>query len=217
VAGTADDADIYSWDGTVFSRVVDATALGLAAGGVNVDGLKLVDSTHFYLSFTGDVTLSGTLAVQDEDIVYYNAGLWSVYFDGTAAGLTAANQDIDAFEIVGSVLYFSTFGDTNPPGVGGTADNADIYSWDGTAFSRVVDVTTLGLAGGANVDGLVYVDATHFNLSFTGDGVIVPGIGAVQEEDIVNYNAGIWSLVFDGTAQGLTASAQDLDAFDFGY
>jgi hypothetical protein len=46
---------------------------------------------------------------------------------------------------------------------------------------------------------------------------MVPGLGAVQEEDIVNYNNGIWSLVFDGTAAGLTASAQDLDAIDFGY
>ena len=33
-------------------------------------------------------------------------------------------------------LYFSTSANTNPPGVGGTADDADIYLWNGTAFSR---------------------------------------------------------------------------------
>ena len=40
------------------------------------------------------------LTVQDEDVVYYNAGTWSVYFDGTSKGLTASgNLDIDAFDL----------------------------------------------------------------------------------------------------------------------
>jgi hypothetical protein len=67
--------------------------------GANVDGLEVVDATHFYLSFVADVTLPGIGTVQDEDVVYYNNGVWSVYFDGTARGLTAANQDVDAFDI----------------------------------------------------------------------------------------------------------------------
>jgi hypothetical protein len=47
----------------------------------------------------------GIGTVQDEDVVYYNAGTWSVYFDGTAVGLTsnnnttASNLDIDAFDL----------------------------------------------------------------------------------------------------------------------
>ena len=39
------------------------------------------------------------LPVQDEDVVYYNAGTWSVYFNGTARGLTGGNLDIDAFDL----------------------------------------------------------------------------------------------------------------------
>jgi hypothetical protein len=37
--------------------------------------------------------------VQDEDVIYYNMGVWSVYFDGTAHGLTSNNLDIDAFDV----------------------------------------------------------------------------------------------------------------------
>jgi hypothetical protein len=37
--------------------------------------------------------------VQDEDVVYYNNGTWSVYFDGTGKGLTANAQDVDAFDL----------------------------------------------------------------------------------------------------------------------
>ena len=65
----------------------------------NVDGLSLTDATHFYLSFSGDTTLPVIGAVQDEDIVRYNAGTWSLYVDGTALGLTNSNQDLDAIDI----------------------------------------------------------------------------------------------------------------------
>jgi len=219
VAGTADDADIYLYNGTAFSRAFDATTAGVP-GGANVDGFDRVDNTHFYVSFSGDVTLPAPAgAVQDEDIVYYNAGTWSVYFNGTGAGLTAANQDIDAFNISGTLLYFSTLGDTNPPTlagctpVGGTADDADIYSWNGTCFARVWDATAAGFASGADVDGFVRSDANHFYLSFV-DNTTVPGLGTVQDEDVVYFNNGTWIVYFDGTAKGLTNSNHDVDAFD---
>ncbi|NUQ86536.1 MAG: hypothetical protein HUU11_17690, partial [Anaerolineales bacterium] len=212
VGGTADDADIYFWSGSAFSREFDATAAGLPAG-TNVDGFDRIDATHYYLSFVADTVVPGLGTVQDEDIVYYNNGVWSVYFDGTARGLTANAHDIDGFKIVGGVLYFSTFGNANPPGVAGTADNADIYAWNGVSFSRVFDATAAGLPGAANVDGFVLVDAAHIYLSFVAD-TAVPGIGTVQDEDIVYYNSGVWSVYFDGTALGLTSNAQDIDEFD---
>lgn len=212
LGGTADDADIYFWSGTTFSRDFVAVTAGLPVG-ANVDGLDRIDSTHYYLSFSADTVVPGLGTVQDEDVVYYNAGVWSVYFNGTALGLTAANHDIDSFKIVGGVLYFSTTGNSNPPGVTGTADDANIYSWNGVSFTRVVTATATGLPTGANVDGLVFVDATHFYVSFVAD-TTVPGLGTVQDEDIAYYNSGVWSLYFDGTAQGLTAANQDIDEFD---
>jgi hypothetical protein len=224
VAGSADDADVYLWNApaSTFSRYIDVSAIASPIpGGANVDGLDMVDATHFYVSFSGDTTLPGIGAIQDEDVVYYNAGTWSVYFDGTAFGLTAGNLDIDAFSIAGGTLYFSTLGNTNPPtlagcpAVGGTADDADIYSWSGTCYTRVLDVTVAPyyLPSGANVDGYVRLDATHFYLSFAAD-VTVPGIGAVQDEDVVFFDGLKWVVYFDGTAKGLTANNQDIDAFD---
>ncbi len=220
VGGTADDADIYLWNGAVFSRVIDASIAPYSLpSGANVDGFDRVDATHFYMSFSGNVSVPGPGTVQDEDIVYYNAGTWSVFFDGTARGLNSNNLDIDAFTVVGSTIYFSTVGNSNPPGVSGTADAADIYLWNGTAFSRVVDASTIGVpvtSGNNNtgVDGLVWIDATHFYLSFSADNTTIVGLGAVQDEDVVYYNNGTWLLYFDGTARGLTNSNQDIDAFD---
>jgi hypothetical protein len=222
VGGTADNADIYNWNGTVFSRVIDANgggSLGLP-GGANVDGFDWVDATHFYMSFAGNNTnVPGLGNVQDEDVVYYNNGVWSVYFDGTAQNLTNGGQDLDAINIVGGILYFSTTGggNNNPiPGVGGPYDDADIYSWNGASFARVWDASANGLPGNANVDGLVFVDATHFYLSFAANGgTNVPGLGGVADVNVVYNNGGTWSTFFDGVANGLVAgSGQDLDAFD---
>ncbi|MEQ1484126.1 putative Ig domain-containing protein [Methyloglobulus sp.] len=226
LAGTADDADIYSWNGAEFTRVVDMSTKGLPSA-ANTDELKIIDATHFYLSFVADTTLPGLGTVQDEDIVYYNGTSWTLFFDGTSKGLTNANHDIDAFDIAGNTVYFSTFGSTNtpgatnPPGVVGTADNADIYSWDGSVFSRVVDLSTLGVSAAprsgaaSNVDGLKFIDSTHFYVSFAGN-VTLPVIGQVQDEDIVYYDGTGWSVYFDGTAapKTLTIGNLDVDGFD---
>jgi hypothetical protein len=150
-------------------------------------------------------------------VAYYNNGTWSVYFDGTAHGLTAPGEDIDGFSIVGTALYFSTLAAVNPPGVAGAADDADIYRWNGTTYARVFDASAPanGIPGYANVDGVVWTDATHLYLSFSNTATTLPVIGTVQDEDIVRKNGGPWSVYFDGTAHGLgTADGLDVDAFD---
>ena len=222
VAGPYNSADLYSWNGSGFGRQFTATIAGLPIN-ANIDGFDRVDDAHFFASFSaGNTTVPGLGAVQDEDVVYYNDGVWSIYFDGTARGLTGDNLDVDAISIVGATngtggtLYFSTLGNTNPPGVTGAADDADIYSWNGASFSRVIDASAApyNLPGNANVDGYVRTDATHGYFSFSAANTTVPVLGAVQDEDVVAFDAGSWSVRFDGTAAGLTADGQDLDAFD---
>ncbi len=149
-------------------------------------------------------------------MVYYDNGVWSVYFDGTALGLTNVGHDLDAISLVNGILYFSTTGTGNTsaiPGVTGPYDDADIYTWDGTAFSRWYDASAAGLLANANVDGMVIVDATQFYLSFTAD-TGLPNLGIVEDEDVVSFNNGVWSVYFDGTAQGLTTNGHDINAFD---
>jgi hypothetical protein len=97
--GSGDDADIYRWNGgSSYTRVFDASTAGFA-GGADVDGFVRVDATHFYVSFRDDTTVPVIGTVQDEDVVYNNAGVWSVYFDGTVLGLTSGNLDVDGFDL----------------------------------------------------------------------------------------------------------------------
>ncbi len=113
-------------------------------------------------------------------------------------------------------LYYSTVGNTSPPSVSGSADNSDIYLWNGSGHSRVIDASTApyGVPGPPNVDGFDRVDDTHFYMSFSPNNTNLPGLSGVRDEDVVYYDNGTWSMFFDGSAHGLTAGGQDLDAIN---
>jgi hypothetical protein len=223
VGGTADDADIYNWSGTCFSRTIDVTAAPYnLPTSANVDGYSRVDATHFYMSFTGNVNVPGLGTVADEDVVYWNGSMWTLWYDGSAHGLTFPVNlfvDLGATSVVGNTLYFSTNNSISPPGAGGSGASADIYRWNTATdtYTRVVDASTApyNLTGTPNIDGLVYVDATHFYVSFSATNTAVPGLGNVQDEDIVYFDGTSWSVFFDGTSVGLTDPNQDIDAISF--
>jgi hypothetical protein len=216
VGGAADDADIFRWSGSAFARLVDVTAAPFnLPTGANVDGYDRIDSSHFYLSFAATTNVPGLGNVQNVDVVYWNGSSWQLFFDGSAHGWAAGTgRDLDALSVVSGTLYFSTRGNASP--APGTGDDADIYRFDGGAgYTRVWDASTQGLPAGANVDGYVRLDDTHFYLSFAGTTTAVPGLGNVEDEDVVAYNAGTWSVYFNGTGHGLGVSANlDIDAFD---
>ena len=181
----------------------------------NVDGFDRVDATHFYLSFTGDVTVPGLGKVQDEDVVYYNAGTWSLFFDGTAHGLTAGSQDLDAISIVGGTLYFSTVGNTEPARRERDGRRRRHLQLERDRFARVWDASRAtdcrrGATWTAS-SGWTRPTSTCPSPPTT---TTVPGLGTVQDEDVVFDSAGTWSVYFDGTAKGLTSTNQDVDAFD---
>lgn len=236
VTGTADDADIFHWTGSRFGRTADVTAApyGLPTG-ANVDGYSRVDATHFYLSFNGQVNVPGLGNVQDEDVVYWNNGTWQPFFDGSASGnglggtSNATSFDLDAISVVGGTLYFSTDNTHVPSGAGGSGDDSDIYRWNPSGsprYTRVVDASTIGRfprVGGntANVDGFVWRSASDWLLSISDTTTTIAGLPggqaspiSVQDEDVVRWTSGTWSLYFDGTAAGLTNNNQDIDAFD---
>ena len=180
----------------------------------------------YYMSFRRNqgTNVPGVGVVEDEDVVTYNPedDEWQLYFAGVDVcdGMDATNgHDIDAFDVVNGVSYFSTAGNAAIAGVAGPYDNADIYRIDPLlGCIRVFDASTTGLVANidVNIDGLTVVDDDTFYISFELDaGTFVPGLGTVEDESVVMYDAGAWSMYFDGTAQGLGASdAQDLDAID---
>ncbi|MEZ5093762.1 S8 family serine peptidase [Nocardioides sp.] len=211
--GAGDDADVYAWDGDTFGIRVEAATAGLG-GKADIDGLDVVAPDHFYASFDVDTWVPGVGKVQDEDVVEYDAGAWSVFFNGTGHGLRAAGGDIDALTVRQGKLFFSTRGNVRVKGVSGTPDNADVYRWDGSRFTRVWRATKRGLPSAANVDGLAWVSSTKLAVSLSNDSLKVSGVGKVEDEDVIS-RGGRWTRTFDGSAHGLGGvGGLDLDAVD---
>ena len=224
VAAPYNNADIYGFDGEAYSRLLAfRQTMGFNA---SVDALDIVDEDTFYVSFA-NTTVSRSVdfaafggTAYDEDVLLYDQGNWSLYFDGSVCGLDASNgQDIDAISIDNGTLYFSTLGGGNTNPVGGVPapyDDADVYTWAEGAEScgRALDVNRPGpdlLPPNADIDGLTVRDGTYY-MSFDA-GVDVPILGIVQDEAVVSYDGASWALYFSGP--GLDASnGQDVDAFD---
>jgi uncharacterized repeat protein (TIGR01451 family) len=137
----------------------------------------------------------------------------------------ANNSATDTDTVLAIGAFFSTVNNLNPPGVTGTADDADIYAWYSNGITntylRVFDASATGVPASADVDAFVYNGPNDIYLSLNNDvGVTIPGLTfAVQDEDIVHWNGTSWSHFFDGSDVGMGSfpgsgsSAEDVDAF----
>ncbi len=106
-------------------------------------------------------------------------------------------------------LHLSTPGNVKIGGV--TYGDEDILTYDlqtGT-WSLLFDGSAAGLPGKADIDGLAKVGDDLY-LSFLVP-VSVPGIGLVDDADIVLYSGGTFSLWLDGSAYGLTTNGENID------
>ena len=229
--GTPDDADIYSWDGAVFARIFDASAAGLPSN-ADIDGLHMVDNDTFYVSFNRNAgtNVPGVGVVDDEDIVFYDAGVWSLYFDGNEVGLgDSLTEDVDAFEILdnGHILI-SALGAFNPdPDFPQNQQDEDLIECAPTGaapitactWSIYLDGSDIGLGdnGNENVSGVSVANGTlylsmlgPFNASgISGAGYDIMACTAPTVGPTSACTSA--SLYFEGFGFGLTDS---IDAFD---
>lgn len=137
-----------------------------------------------------------------------------------------------AFGLVGSALadvvvptdYTAYFSSPSAGTVNGIAyadeDVVRYVAGNATPWALHFDGSAAGLPGAADIDAYDYRSpgfgsAFHY-MSFDAP-VNVPGLGTVDDSDVVLYSylllgGSNWSLIFDGSAYGLTTSAEDIDA-----
>jgi hypothetical protein len=138
--------------------------------------------------------------------------------------LTAADGALASFDQLtvsvspdnpGSPFYFSLRDAATVGSV--AAANEDVLYFDGASFSLYFDGSDVGI-GSLRIDAFVRVDADTVLFSFDADKP-VPGIpGIVDDSDLVRFEAtsvgaataGTFSLYFDGSDVGLSASGHDV-------
>src|SRR5262245_13201573 len=128
VVSGVQDEDIITFDGTNFGMLFDGTDVGV--GRLDLDAFTIVDSNTILMSFDNLGTVGSLGQVDDADIVRFDAtslgdktaGTFSLFFDGSAVGLEADNnnEDIDAAELLpDGRLLLSTTGNITVTGLSG--------------------------------------------------------------------------------------------------
>ncbi len=231
----AEDVDILYFDGANWSIFFDASDVGIASSGQNVDAFTIVDGDTILMSFEDPATL-GTLAVDDWDIVEFTAtslgentaGSFSLYFDGNDVGLDTASEDIDAIDLLSDGrLLISTTGSPTVPGVAGKDEDVLAFTpatlgenTSGT-WAMYFDGSDVGLGDSAEDVDAVDVAANGDIYLSAPDPFAVPGVSGFDEDVFVctptslgDVTACTYSptLFFVGSAWGL--GANDVDAIN---
>jgi hypothetical protein len=142
---------------------------------------------------------------------------------GLAISAAVARAEVATLDINPNnfYIYVSAPGNGNVAGI--TYADEDILRYDPAtnAWVKVFDGTNAGLPAAADIDALAYnspqVLANEYYLSFDAP-TNVPTLGTVDDSDVVRFSTFLggsgWTLIFDGSAYGLTTSAEDVDGLD---
>ncbi len=167
--GWVDDNDVVRFDATqtggttrgTLSIHLDGSDLGLSGAASDIDAITAFEG-NLLISLRGNVDHGGIGLIRDEDLVLVSldedgvdsASLLSIFFDGSAAGLSDRSEDIDGAALDTGGLRISTLGDFSVPGVvasdGDLLRCADLSAciWNVAATSSV-----FGLDGN-DIDGI---------------------------------------------------------------
>ncbi len=198
----------------------DAQAIAVTVTNV-VEG----SGSQLYFTLLNAGTVGG-VSVADEDVVFFNGTTFSLAFDGSDVGITGFR--IDSFSWVDATRLLLSFDAPGAvPGVAGTTDDSDIVLFTATSlgsvtagtFSMYFDGSDVGLTvAGEDLDAVELLPNGRILVS-TINTATVTGVTA-DDEDLIEFiptqlgsvTSGTFSLYFDGTDVGLTASGEDVDA-----
>jgi hypothetical protein len=140
---TAEPRDVVLWDGASYSIAFDGSAEGVPVG-TGIDAIGAGGASELLLSFDTTVDLPGAPGVPDEAIVSFDGAAFSVLFDGTALGASAAALDTDGIARLDSGALRVSF-DTS-----GTLGGVSFDDEDALDYEAGGGTWTLAYDGSAN-------------------------------------------------------------------
>jgi hypothetical protein len=231
---TVEDVDILYFNGSTWSMYFDASDVGIATSGQDLDEFYIVDADTILMTFKAPITL-GALQVDSWDVVQFDAtslgdntaGTFSLYLDGNDVGLDTTGETIDGLDVLpdGRVLI-STTSNPSVPSLMGTNDE-DILAFTPTtlgdvtsgAWAMYFDGSDVGLADSSSedIDGLDVLSNGDIYLTTIGD-FAVTGVSGQSVDVFICTPASLGDLTacnfspspyFDGNAWGLDANGVD--------
>jgi len=214
-----------------WSMFIDGSDIGLT--NTDIDAFELLANGSMLMSFDTDFSLSGFGSVDDSDILRFTptstgsttAGTWSGYIDGSDAGLSTSDEDVDAFTLTADGrLLISTLGNVSVTGVSGADE--DLLAFTSTALGSTTsgfwamyfDGSDVGLSTTSNEDvngawvdsaGKIYL-TTVGSFSVTGVSGDGSDIFTCTASSLGSTTACTWAMYWDGSVNGF--SGEDTDS-----
>src|SRR5690606_4811251 len=203
------------------------------------DDLTGLCAEGIYMSATLPGTTGDGLDFGMEDVIMWDGSAWSLWFDGSAAGLAPTGKwkhNLNAIYIpdtAGDDLVVSfTQNARFVPGIVPKVDGMDLVWWDGTDWTLFFDGSDVGLTNKTQekIDALhilpgsespIGAGCIHYLLVSTqGPGRVTNGPAQGCKfggEDVLGFcmtnagadTTGLWHILVDGSAQGMPKNSTD--------
>ncbi|MBY0398731.1 hypothetical protein K2X89_00410 [Myxococcota bacterium] len=118
-------------------------------------------------------------------------------------GAIPASADVTGYSDAGNGTQLFSLDTTVALSGGVTATPSDVVSWNGATHALVFDGSARGIPSGVQVDAIGF--SNGLVLSFDTD-VSLPGGITAADEDLVKVIGSTYTLVFDGSANGIDRS-----------
>jgi hypothetical protein len=223
--GYADeDIMLYNSGPGTWSKAFDGTNKGLADG-ADIDALAIINNSgylSYLMSFEAPTAVPGQGTVDDSDVVRFDTwnSAWSMYLDGSTAGLTTNAEDIDALSFsAGGYLVVSTLGNytvANMEGGNLTGNDKDLILFvnrPAGTWTKWLQGSTIGMGSANDIKGVSFV---RYNEAVIKDGRYIVGQAGWNLPNGVAIGANDVSeqLWFQN---GSTEYYKRLDASDLGF
>ncbi len=151
--GTIDDSDILQFTplsiGTVtsgsFALLLDGSDVGLTTNGEDIDAVSEMPDGSLIISTLGNSNVTQGVSATDMDLLLFNpaslgpttSGNWSLYFQGSTAGLTKKSEGIrGAVLTANNALYLTTQGAFRVNDISGNASDIFLCHLTGTGANK---------------------------------------------------------------------------------
>jgi sugar lactone lactonase YvrE len=165
-----DDSDVVRFDATTlgsttagtFSMYLDGSDVGFTQSAADVDTVELLSDGRIVISTTGNVSVSG-ISARDEDLLAFTpttlgeatAGTFALYVDGSDVGLGDSGEDVDAASVDSSgKVFLSTQAAFAVPGVSGADEDVFVFN-----------PTQLGPTTAGTYSPALFFDGSSFGLA----------------------------------------------------
>lgn len=222
-----------------YARNVDgngaASTIECDAGAFEYGSSPVVGDAGLYMTAAGPGMTGDGLAFGKEDILSWDGSAWSLFFDGSAAGLKTGNKghDINAIHVNSADdLYISFFQNKIKTTNLGQVFGTDVLHYNGSELEYFFDGSDVGLDKVAQekIDGFHILDGSlspvggscdaYLLISTFGTGQVPAAGGGMLKfngEDILGFcltnpgldTQGFWHMAVDGSAQGMPKNSTD--------